>query len=148
MNNQSLWNNLYKNACESQKKIIDKILTPERKQQKELLEKLDFSGYEVSFRHKKRQGIVNGETLRIRKRINEKDKHYGYINDSVLKHKNSLFGYCYNFDSDPCPSDFDGNILGFPQDQGWFIDDGKGSDKGKRYVIITSLELANKIFNI
>lgn len=88
----------------SKKKIIDRIRsTPERKEQKELLEKLDSSGYEVSFRSKNNYQEINEKTLRIRKRTDEKDKHYGYVNDSVLKYKNSLFGYCYNFDSDPCP---------------------------------------------
>lgn len=149
MNNQSLRNRLYQGASEKQKKIVDKIfLTPERKQQKELLEKIDSSGYEISFRHKRNYDIINKATLRIRKTT---DEHYGYINESVLKHKNSLFGYCYHSapsKPDRCPNDFDNNILGFSQNQGWFIDNGTGNDTGKGYIIITSIELANKIFHI
>ncbi|MBD2392713.1 hypothetical protein H6G11_00380 [Cyanobacterium aponinum FACHB-4101] len=157
-NTSSLWNNLYENPyenlCKSQKNLLDKIL--KREQLKRLLENLHCSGYEISFRNKNddnknKQKEMNKSTLRIRKIINGNEKHYGLISKKVLnknKNTNNLFGYCLDFKYDYCPNDFSYNILGFPEDNGWYICTEKEKSKVREYIIITSIELAYKIFNI
>lgn len=147
-NDNSLWENLYKNACKSQIKLLDKIKS-EREKLKILLENLHDSGYEISFRNKNND-TKNKNTLRIRKIINGNEKHYGLISNEVLnknKNTNNLFGYCSDFEYDYCPNDFSYNILGFPQDNGWYIYPKKEKSKVREYIIITSIELAHKIFN-
>lgn len=159
-NNNSLWDNLYKNACTSQEKLLNNILKPNREELKLLLENLYSSGYEISFKHKTNNQKMNKGTLRIRKIIKEENVHYGYINQHTLD-ENSLFAYCLGFKSDKCPDDFSNQIYGFCPDKGlyiikiegsekgWYLVEGKRkSDKDKHYVFITSIELAHKIFNI
>ncbi|AFZ54697.1 hypothetical protein [Cyanobacterium aponinum] len=148
-NDNSLWENLDKNTCKNQKKLLDKIKS-EREKLKVLLENLHDSGYEISFKNKK-NNKDNENTLRIRKIINSDEKHYGLISDEVLnknKNTNNLFGYCLDFKCDYCPNDFPYNILGFPQDNGWFIYTKKEKSKVREYIIITSIDLAHKIFNL
>jgi hypothetical protein len=153
-NNNSLLNNLSQNANKSQnknqKELLDNLLKPERKELQILLKNLYKSGYEISFRNKKNKKN-NDNTLRIRKTINGNEKHYGLISNRILnKNKNdkNLFGYCLDFEFDYCPNDFPYNILGFPQDNGWYIYTEKDQSKLKEYLVITSIELAHKIFNI
>ena len=148
-NDNSLWKNLDKNTCKSQIKLLDKIKS-EREKLKILLENLHDSGYEISFRNKNND-TKNKNTLRIRKIINGNEKHYGLISNEVLnknKNTNNLFGYCLDFEYDYCPNDFSYNILGFSQDNGWYIYPKKEKSKVREYIIITSIELAHKIFNI
>ncbi|WPF87921.1 hypothetical protein WEU38_14045 [Cyanobacterium aponinum AL20118] len=155
-----LWDNLYENGYEKQKNLLDKILKPEREQLKLLLENLHDSGYEISFQRKKDEDKINKGTLRITKRVEDENIHCGYINQHALD-ENSLFGYCLGFKSDKCPDNFSNQIYGFSQDnelypitiegsdQGWYLVEGKRKDdKDKRYVLITSIELAHKIFNL
>jgi hypothetical protein len=147
-NNNSLWENLDKNTCKSQIKLLDKIKS-EREKLKILLENLHDSGYEISFQHKKDEDKINKGTLRITKTINGNEKHYGLISNRILnKNDKNLFGYCLDFEFDYCPNDFPYNILRFPQDNGWYIYTEKDQSKLKEYVVITSIELAHKIFNI
>ncbi|MTF38350.1 hypothetical protein [Cyanobacterium aponinum] len=145
------------NACDKQKNLLDKILKPEREQLKLLLENLHCSGYEISFRNKNddnknKQKEMNKSTLRIRKIVNGNETHYGLISNKVLnknKNINNLFGYCLDFEFDYCPNDFSYNIFGFPQDNGWYIyTEKEKSKKVREYIIITSIELAHKIFNL
>lgn len=146
-NNNSLWENLDKNTCKSQIKLLDKIKS-EREKLKILLENLHDSGYEISFQHKKDEDKINKGTLRITKRVEDENIHYGYINQDTLD-ENSLFGYCLGFKADRCPDNFSNQICGFSQDKGWHIVNGtRKKDKDKQYVLITSLDLAHKIFNI
>lgn len=163
-NNNSFLNDLYQNGNENQKKLIKNILKSERKELQILLENLYESGYEISFRHKNdnknKQKQFNKKTLRIRKIIEDKNIHYGYINQDTLD-GNSLFGYCLGFKSDKCPDNFSHQIYGFSEDKGfyiikiegsekgWYVVEGKRTlDKDKYYILITSIELAHKIFNI
>ncbi|MGI0482786.1 hypothetical protein ACN4EE_18620 [Geminocystis sp. CENA526] len=159
-NNKSLWDNLFENTCKSQQELLKNILKPEKEKLKLLLEYLYSSGYEISFQHKKIKQKISNKTLRIRKIIEDKNIHYGYINQDTLD-GNSLFGYCLGFKSDKCPDNFSHQIYGFSEDKGfyiikiegnekgWYLVEGKRTlDKDKYYILITSIELAHKIFNI
>lgn len=114
---------------------------------------LDQKTFLASLKKKGFQILVTGsanKTIRIEKG----DHNYGYINSTVLRFK-GIFGYRFELfeGKDACPKRLEETIEKefknhYSFRTGWICHFGTGSNRDNKYLIITDMDLANKVVEI